>query len=218
MKKVYCIPGFGVDEKIYGNLKIENAALHFINWLDPEEGESFRHYCQRMSEPIDSEDPVIIGISFGGMVAQEIAAFRKVKLIILISSIKTRAEMPLSMRIAGTLRLNRLFPVKMIQQSNQVYKIANRRLGAYTKEEQEFANVYRKNAKISYVNWSFDQILNWRSGGTPEKMIHIHGSKDRIFPIRTIQADFIIEGGTHMMIWNRSQEISRIINDQLADE
>ena len=169
-----------------------------------------------MAASIDEEAPVIIGISFGGMVAQEIAAFRKVQLIILISSIKTRSEMPLNMRIAGALRLNRLFPVKMIQQSDQAYKIANRRLGAYTKEEQEFANVYRKTATTGYVNWSFNQILNWRGGGMPEKMIHIHGSKDRTFPIRTIRADFIIEGGTHMMVWNRSEEISRIINEVLA--
>ncbi|MBZ4187895.1 alpha/beta fold hydrolase [Niabella beijingensis] len=215
MQTLYCIPGFGVDERIYGNLIIENARLHFINWLEPEPGETFNTYARRMAAAITEEYPVLVGISFGGMIALEIAGFRPVRQVILISSIKQRAEMPLSMRLAGLLRLNRIFPVKQIQKSEAAYKIANRRLGAYTPDEQEFANTYRKTANLNYVNWSFEKILNWRNGNRFEQVIHIHGSKDRIFPIKYITADYVIEGGTHMMVWNRAAEISRIINNTL---
>ena len=212
---LYCIPGFGVDERIYGNLSVDSIRLRFLNWLDPEPGETFHAYAQRMAGGIHDENAVLAGISFGGMVALEIAGFRNIKQVILISSIKRRSEMPLNMRLAGALRLNRIFPVKRIQQSDLAYKIANRRLGAYTADEQEFANAYRKTAKLSYVNWSFDKILNWKPANDFSNIVHIHGDQDRIFPIKNIKPDYVIKGGTHMMVWNRADEISAIISGLL---
>lgn len=212
---LYCIPGFGVDERIYGNLSVNDTRLCFLNWLDPEPGESFNAYARRMAGGIREDDAVLVGISFGGMIALEIAGFRKIKQVILISSIKNRSEMPLSMRLAALLRLNRIVPVKRIQQSGMAYKIANRRLGAYAEDEREFANTYRKTAKLNYINWSFDKILNWKHTNGFKNVVHIHGDHDRIFPIKYIHADYVIEGGTHMMIWNRAAEISAIIRQVL---
>ena len=211
---LYCIPGFGVDDKIFGNLKL-NADLVFINWLDPLPKETISEYAARMASKIEEDDPVILGISFGGMIALEIAKQRPVKQIILISSVKTRSELPQQLKITGKLRLNRLFPVKKVQQNDQFYKVANRRLGARTPEEQAFANAYRKNASLNYVNWSFEQILNWKNTECPPKTIHIHGDKDQIFPMKPIKPTHVIENGTHMMVWNRAMEISEIINDVL---
>ncbi|SDC34779.1 alpha/beta fold hydrolase [Niabella drilacis] len=208
---LYCIPGFGVDERIYGNLSVGDVRLCFLNWLEPEPGETLNAYARRMAEGIHEEDAVLVGISFGGMVALEIAGFRSIRKVILISSIKQRSEMPWHMRLAGLLRLNRVFPVRKIQQSDLAFKIANRRLGANTKDEQEFANTYRKTAKLHYVNWSFDQILNWRNTAGFKNVVQIHGDRDRIFPIKNIAPDYIIKGGTHMMVWNRAAEISAII-------
>lgn len=212
--KLYCIPGFGVDDKIFGKLTL-NANLQFINWLDPLPKETLQNYALRMAASIDEEDPVILGISFGGMIALEIAKLRPVKQIILISSIKTAKELPVHLRTIGILRLDKVFPVKKIQQSDRFYEVANRRLGAITQEEKDFANAYRRNANLHYVNWSFDKILNWKNTQCPDGTIHIHGDKDQIFPIKYIRPTHTIKNGTHMMVWNRAGEISKIINEVL---
>ncbi len=212
--KLYCIPGFGVDDKIFGKLTL-NASLHFINWLDPFPKETLQAYALRMAASIDDEAPIILGISFGGMIALEIAKLRPVKQIILISSVKSRSELPAQLRTIGMLRLNKIFPVKKVQQSDRFYKVANRRLGAVTQEEKDFANAYRRSADLNYVNWSFDKILNWQNTQCPEGTIHIHGDKDQIFPIKYISPTHIIKNGTHMMVWNRAGEISKIINNVL---
>jgi len=214
--KIFCIPGFGVDEKIFGRLSIQNAEPKFLNWLDPLPKESIEEYAYRLAEDIDEHEPVIIGISFGGMMAIEIAKQRPVKQIILISSVKNRKELPLHLKAIGLFRLDKVFPVKKIQQSERAYDIANKRLGAFTDEEKSFANTYRKNGDINYINWSFDKILNWKNTWVPENIIHIHGDKDNIFPIKTISPTHLIKGGTHMMSWNRAGEISDIINQVLA--
>lgn len=213
--KLYCIPGFGVDDKIFSNLTID-ADLVFINWLDPLPKETLTGYAIRMASSIDEEDPVILGISFGGMIAQEIAKLRRVKQIILVSSVKSGSELPRHLRTIGLLRLDKLFPLKKIPDSEKAFALANRRVGAFTKEEQAMANNYRRAANINYVNWSFDKILNWKNTTCPKETIHIHGTKDRVFPIRGIKPTHIIENGTHMMVWNRADEISSIINEALA--
>ncbi len=215
MMTIYCIPGFGADEKIFSKLAINDASLQVINWLDPLPKEPFVDYCSRMAAAIKEEEPVIVGVSFGGMVALEIAKLRPVKQIILISSVKNTNELPAKLRLIGKLRLNRIFPVKKIQENEKFYELANRRLGAFTDEEKAFANTYRRSATLNYVNWSFNQILNWKNNLFPESIIHIHGSRDLIFPVKSIKPTHIIDGGTHMMIVNRAAEISAIINDYL---
>lgn len=215
MRKIYAIPGFGVDEKIFSNLSIQDAYLQVINWLDPLPKESLASYVQRMASYIEDENPVIIGISFGGMIAIEISKIRPVQLVIIISSVKTRKELPLQLKLIGLLQLNKIFPVKKIQQSEKFYEVANKRLGAVSPEERQFANGYRRAAKLHYVNWSFNQILNWRNHDCPQNVVHIHGEQDQIFPVKTIRPTHIIKHGTHMMVWNRADEISGIINETL---
>lgn len=214
--KVYCIPGFGADEKMFAKLDFEGMRPQYLNWISPLPREPIQGYARRMASRITEEEPVIIGISFGGMTALEIAKFRPVKQIILISSVKNRKELPHILKLTGFLRLNRIFPVKKIPQNDRLYEVANKRLGAFTPEEKNFANSYRKIADLNYVNWSFEQILNWKNQEYPPGTIHIHGSKDQIFPIKNIRPTHTIPGGTHMMAWNRANEISRIIRENLG--
>lgn len=216
MRKIYCIPGFGADENIFKNLKILNAELVFLKWLEPDAKEPFRNYARRMATQIQEADPIIIGVSFGGMLALDMVKFMPLKKIILISTAKSRKELPLEYRIIGNLRLDKLFRVKKIPQNELLFEKANKRLGAFTNEEKEFANKYRKQGSVNYINWSFDKILNWNNKEVPNGVIHIHGTADKIFPFKYINATNIIEGGTHMMIMNRANEISEIINNVLT--
>jgi pimeloyl-ACP methyl ester carboxylesterase len=214
--KVYCIPGFGVDEKIFEKLSVD-AELHFLNWLIPLSDEPLESYAARMASGMAENNPVIVGFSFGGMVAIEIAKQIPVKKVILISSVKTRIELPLQLKLTGKLQLYKLFPLKILQQHEGFYELANKRLGLQTEEEKNFVNEYRRKADLNYIKWSFNQILNWKNKELPSGIVHIHGDKDMIFPIKNIRPTHIIKNGPHMMIWNRASEISLIINETLAE-
>ncbi|MCH5689430.1 alpha/beta hydrolase [Niabella sp. W65] len=58
--------------------------------------EPYKDYVLRMAEKIQEDNPVIIGVSFGGMVALEIAKIRPVKQVILVSSIKIPTSCPVN--------------------------------------------------------------------------------------------------------------------------
>src|SRR5882724_23441 len=100
---IYCISGLGADEKIFANLQLQGYELRHIPWLTPHKNEKINAYARRMAASIQHESPLLIGVSFGGMVAIEIARHMPVRKLILISTIKSTGEMPPWMKMAGAL-------------------------------------------------------------------------------------------------------------------
>jgi hypothetical protein len=51
--------------------------MHVIEWLIPESAhESLEHYAQRMSKYVEFPNAVLIGVSFGGVMVQEMKKYR----------------------------------------------------------------------------------------------------------------------------------------------
>ena len=136
----------------------------------------------------------------------------KLQRLIIVSSIKSTVELPGWMKIAGKIKLNKLIPSKSYQFTE---KIDNNRLGVSTKEERDMVRIYRKNADPVYLDWAIHQILNWKNDWQPDNIIHIHGDKDKIFPIKKINPTHIIKEGTHMIIYNRANEVGEFILQEL---
>ena len=212
MKKIYCISGLGADERAFSNLKIDGYELVYMPWLQPLEKETIEQYAKRMSTGIKEENPVLMGLSFGGMLSIEIAKFLPVQKIIIISSIKSTMELPGWMKRSGKLRLNKFF-------SMRAYKILepiqNRILGVSTPDEKAMIRNYRRKEHIVYTNWAVNEAINWRNDWQPPELFHIHGDNDKLFPIKNITPTHIVEGGGHFMIMNKAEEVSRFINSVL---
>lgn len=211
-KPIYCISGLGADEKIFTNLHISGYELRYIPWIRPHKKESLHGYAKRMGEHIKEKSAVLLGVSFGGMMGIEIAKQMPLQKLILVSSIKSVNELPRWMKTAGKLKLDKIVPVSLHKYTE---KIGNARLGVSTKEEKEMVRHYRKNADLVFVDWAITQILNWKNDWQPENLIHIHGDKDKIFPVKKINPTCIIKDGTHMIIYNRAGEISELIGNEL---
>ncbi len=112
MKHIYCISGFGADERVFSKLNLPGYNIHYIKWNIPEKNESLHAYAKRLIEQIHHVNPILIGLSFGGMMCIEIARQFPVEKIILISSIKSFQERPFWMKLSGKLRVNKIFPMR----------------------------------------------------------------------------------------------------------
>jgi pimeloyl-ACP methyl ester carboxylesterase len=211
-KRIYCISGLGADEKIFTHLDIDGYELRYIPWIRPHKKETIDSYAKRMGKYIKDENAILIGVSFGGMIGIEIAKQLPLRKLFIVSSIKSVLEMPRWMKMAGTLKLDKILPARLHKYTE---KIDNNRLGVSTKEEKEMVRAYRKNADLVFVDWAISQIVNWKNDWQPENIIHIHGEKDKIFPIKKISPSFVVKDGTHMMIYNRAKEISEFIQKEL---
>lgn len=213
MKMIYCISGLGADERAFSKLRIDGYDLKVIQWLIPADKETIEEYAARMRAEITGSNPILMGLSFGGMICTEIAKQIPVEKIIIISSIKSSAELPLWMRTVAKLRLNKMIPLRS---SRFTEPLQNIMLGVVSEEEKKIASEYRKKVNLNYTKWAVHQALNWKNEWEHPAVFHIHGDKDHMFPIKNIKPTFTIKNAGHFMIMNRAADVSRCINSILA--
>src|SRR5688572_1101768 len=110
MQHVYCISGLGADERIFCKLNVPGSTFHFVQWIQPQTEENIDAYAGRLRQQIVHDRPVLMGVSFGGMMAIELAKILPVDKVVLISSIKSANELPAWMRIFGRYKFDKLLP------------------------------------------------------------------------------------------------------------
>lgn len=92
----------GADERLLQPQAAAFPGLCCLPWKAPEPGETIRHYASRMLDAVPVWPCVLGGISFGGVVAQEMAALRPPRALILISTFVSPDEIRLpSLPFAG---------------------------------------------------------------------------------------------------------------------
>jgi len=208
MSKIYIFSGLGVDRRVFDNINFGGLDIEFIDWIDPLKNESLQNYAERISLKITAENPILIGLSFGGMVAVEISKILKTERIILIASAKNKFELPAVYRITGKLKLNKLIPKSIFKKQNF---ITNWIFGIESESEKQLLKSILQDTDPDFFSWAINEIVNWNNELTQKNLVHIHGNKDRIIPINNVKTDFIIESGGHFMTVNRSRIIEKII-------
>lgn len=214
-KHLYFIPGTAANSSIFERIQLpsDTFELHFIEWLIPtSKNEKIEDYALRMCSQVQHKNPIFIGVSFGGVVAQEMSKIITCEQIILISSIKNRNELPKSLALIKKIKAYKLFPSHFIP---TLENIAAKLFGEKTKKRIHIYKNYLSFRNPLYLNWAIKQILCWTQEKSLSNCIHIHGDKDAIFPAKYIQ-DFIpIKNGTHIMILTKAKEISQILNNEI---
>jgi predicted esterase YcpF (UPF0227 family) len=71
----------------FGHFK-DTFEIYLLEWEIPLDNESLTHYAKRISEKIKHENPVLIGVSFGGILVQEMSKHLNAHKVLIISSVK----------------------------------------------------------------------------------------------------------------------------------
>jgi pimeloyl-ACP methyl ester carboxylesterase len=213
MKEIYLLSGLGADHRVLQDLDFSGYKTTYIKWTQPLENEHIEGYTNRLLKQIKTENPIIIGLSFGGIIAVEIGKLIDTENIILIASAKTKYEIPFYYRFAGSLGLHKLLPVSLMKKPNF---ISNWLFGTESaKDKTLLANILQDTDPV-FLKWAIDKIVNWQSEIIPPNLKHIHGTADRILPYRFVSADVRINGGGHFMTTNKVEELSREIRKILC--
>jgi pimeloyl-ACP methyl ester carboxylesterase len=208
--KVYFISGLGADETAFGKLQLPGIEMIHLNWLEPEKNEPIGSYAARMAARITEADPVIVGLSFGGMMAIEIAKLIPVKKLILLSSAKDRTELPPYFAICRFIPLHRWLPLNNISTHPRVLELV---FGARSDEQRERLKKVINNTIKGFNEWAIDQVVNWKNASVPANVSHIHGNADYLLPRRYVRADHVIENGGHLMVINNAKEVSALLRE-----
>lgn len=208
---IYFVPGLAASISIFEHIQLpkNRYEIQLLPWLVPlSKNESLLSYTKRMCESVTEKKHVLVGVSFGGMVVQEMSKISKPIKTIIISSLKHHNEMPLRLKIAKKTRAYKLTPVKAI---TNFEKIADYLYGDGIKKSAELYKKYLSMRDKIYLPWAIKNVLHWKQEGENSNVIHIHGDNDGVFPIKNIQNSIVISGGTHVMILNKAKKINKIL-------
>lgn len=199
---VYFMPGLAASPTIFERIALPEATFEtvLLEWEIPLENETLTDYAKRMTQKITHKKPVLIGVSFGGILVQEMTKYIEVRKTIIISSVKSNLEFPRRMKMAKSTKAYKLIPLNLLLNIENLAKFSfgkkiNQRIELYEK----FLSVRDKH----YLDWAIEQVVLWDRTVVDEKVIHIHGDADDVFPIKYITNCIVVKGGTHIMILNK---------------
>ena len=200
---IYLMPGMAASPRIFDRLQLpeDSFRLHRLQWKIPKYQETIEAYARRMCAEICHKDPVLLGVSFGGVLVQEMAKHLKVKRVIVVSSVKHHDEMPSRMHWVRRSQLYRVFPTALVSRINNWERLA---IGSFAKKRARLYQEYLSVNDKYYLDWSIRNMIYWKQKESIQEVIHIHGDKDVIFPIHRINNCIKIKGGTHIMIIDKA--------------
>ncbi len=210
---IYIFSGLGTDERVFVNIDLNDFHPTYIKWIVPLPNETIEAYASRLLPQIKHPNPILIGLSFGGMMAIEVSKQIVTEKVIIISSAKTYKEIPLLYRIAGLINIHRWMPVRKLKKLNFITSWI---FGTQSKAENKLLLQITKDSDPNYVKWAVDKIVKWQNKQIPTNLFHIHGTKDRLLPLRKNQYNKTIEGGGHLMIMNKAKQITEILKQQIV--
>ncbi len=216
MQKIYCIPGLGADENVFGFLDLSFVKPVFIKWTTPLRNETLEAYALRLrDEFIPEDDPVIFGLSLGGMIAVEMAKSLPLAKVIIISSAKTKKEIPFRWKIFQHIPLYKILPLWAIKGSLPVQFYF---IGAQSNAGKAYVKEMLEKVEKDFYRWAVAAILTWQNRTIPLNVKHIHGTHDRMLPFKGVSPHISIAKGGHLMIIEKAEEVSDLLKRIICTE
>jgi len=215
-----------VNEVIFENLRWPSWIIpRVISWMQPIDQESVQDYSGRLARQIfnspdhgqyafASTDFMILGVSFGGIVAVEISKILSCPLVVLVSSVRAPSDMPAAARL-----LRYHWIAKLISKCGRSKTIFTRwgaqlLLGASKDEAEQLLEIFRS-ADFKLVCWSLLAIGRWSTSTRSADVYQIHGERDWLFPLWAVNnPNEILPTGGHLSIMTHAPLISRLIEAQ----
>ena len=226
MCRMIFLPGLGADHRLLDPQRRDFPQLVVPPWLAPEnQDESLAHYAERFAETLEPVDhPLVLGgVSFGGMLAYEMAHHLRPEAVVQIASCRTRRAVPWRYRVlqpAVPWLPGRLFDVGNLL-GPAVLKLCSHVAAV---DRRILLTMFRESDR-GFMKWTVRAILGWHP--TPPagvRVFQIHGRRDAVLPCRVARvttdentvdesntADEIIADGGHLINVTHADRVNRFI-------
>ncbi len=199
---VYLMPGMAANPTIFEHIHLpeDDYKIHWLEWQIPNKNETFEAYAKRMCKFIEHDNAVLLGVSFGGMLVQEMSKFLNLKKLFVVSSVKSHHELPKRLKLLKITKAYRILPTSLIGNIDLLAKYA---FGETIKKRVDLYKKYLSVSDKVYLDWAIKQVVCWEQKEPHPDAIYIHGDKDIVFPHSCGGNCIVIEGGTHIMVINK---------------
>ncbi len=211
------IPGLGADARVFEEYVKAFPDSVVLEWLPPMPAEDLETYARRLARSVTPSPPcIVVGLSFGGMLAPYIAEELGAEYCVLLASAKSGRDFPRCYR-AGRF-LCRWFPWFILREialgkcgvrvlnwlpGSKWRSVREQFLGSPTRQMFHFLRMI--------LDWAFESSQEVPERKTP--LLQIHGEKDRLIPIKNVRPDVVIPGGGHLFLLTHFDAVLPILHD-----
>jgi pimeloyl-ACP methyl ester carboxylesterase len=206
---LYCMPGLAANSKIFEFIRLPKPfVIHKLEWIDPLPNESIQSFSKRMCEKIKKKNPILLGVSFGGILVQEMSKIIPCHKVIIISSVKSYKEFPIHIMLGRKSKAYKYFPTQWIDKTEDFIGFV---FGPSMRKRMGLYKHYLSFRSKEYLQWALHHFFQWDQKEADPKVIHIHGTHDALIPVFNIKNYIAVKGGTHAMILRKAHLLNEIL-------
>lgn len=209
MPKIYFISGLGADRRAFTKIQeFDGYRNVFLDWIPNLPNETFTNYITRLIKGHDiNANDIVLGLSFGGLAAIEIAKQTTVEKVILLSSFRDKNGLKPHLKFLLNLRLYNLIPNFKIDFFD---KQATKGFGNVSEEAKQGLLEMMQDTDQRFIKWSLKQIRKSKYIDNPKlELINILGTIDQLVQVWKLpDNNFYIKNGGHLMVYDNAEEIN----------
>jgi hypothetical protein len=146
------------------------------------------------------------------MICVELNEILTAQKVIIISSAKNRSELPFRYKFQRVIPIYKILPARsLLFGAKFLQPIVE---PDRDRNKETFKSMLSAKNPV-YIKRTIEMIIKWDRKKNTKKMIHIHGDNDHTLPIRRVNCDYIVNGGSHMMTLTRFDVITGILKKEL---
>lgn len=218
--ELFLIPGLGADFRLFEgmawpeNWKVKTLPLPYPKAPAP----SLRDYAKQLSNSVTAHS-VLLGFSFGGALALEIARWTQPRAIFLVSSFRSEREIP--SRFFTQVRWGLLAPNFTIRWLlTNAFSPLFSKVESLDLEKRKLLGAMAKDLDVEFFRWSSRAMADWKaSTPAPCPTFKIHGKRDKVIPkVEMKEKDLLLEDGRHLIHWSHGHRLIAFIEDRLRED
>lgn len=216
MSELYLLPGLGADRRIFGRLDLAPHRVHFLEWPVMPENSTLNDYARALASQVDDGTPhTLVGMSMGGMVAQEMASITRSMRTVIVSSWKGPQEMPPPIKLIRNSHPERVLTEEFMERMEPFLRW---QMGAEEADSSRLLHDLLGAHSVEQLKVQINACLRWEGPEQAvQQRVHIHGTEDHLMPLRYIADPIVVHGGGHFMVFTHAEAVSKAILGSLSD-
>ena len=127
---------------------------------------------------------MLLGLSFGGTIACELAKILSPEMVIHISSITNKKHLPLVFRLIGAIGIHKIIPaVLMTPPMGLAYWF----FGIEKQKNKKLLKEILDDTDKDFLKWAIGRLLSKEEIHQPKNIIRVHGTNDKLLPLKETQ-------------------------------
>ncbi|MGE3756225.1 MAG: hypothetical protein AB7H97_00625 [Pseudobdellovibrionaceae bacterium] len=204
MKQVaYLVPAPDMDERSINAFQFDDWDIVPLSLAPIERHTDLQSYIRSLSAQIHRPRPILIGACYGGPLAIELSKVIEAEKVIVIACVKSRQELTLFWKILFHVYqplphwVEKWIGVSLAFVINKILRIP-----------VKVPRIWRKSEQNRFIA---KHLLHLEGNPNIKRLIHIHGKRDRTFPIKTIKnVDIVVEANHFMIDTNRRDTLNAV--------